>query len=122
MEVPFADSYPRIIAGPHRHSLFRTQSCTVGITLTGPDAAISFGVRMQPFFFRINNGQYSEMSEQGSEYLDHRAAWKEMTKVCGDIVGGISRNLKENSEWKMELLDKSRKPVFCIRLVAETLD
>jgi hypothetical protein len=45
-----------------------------------------------------------------------------MTKVCSDLVGGISRNLKQNTEWQMELLDESKKPIFRIRLVAETLD
>jgi hypothetical protein len=38
------------------------------------------------------------------------------------MVGGVSRNLKENGEWQVELLDASKKPVFRIRLVAETLD
>jgi len=44
-----------------------------------------------------------------------------MTKVCGDLVGGIARYLKQDSEWKMELLDEAKKPIFCIRLVTETL-
>lgn len=44
-----------------------------------------------------------------------------MTKVCANLVGGISRNLKQNAQWQMELLDESKKPVFRIRLMAETL-
>ena len=44
-----------------------------------------------------------------------------MTKVCANLVGGISRNLKQNAEWRMELLDETSKPVFRIRLVAESL-
>ena len=44
-----------------------------------------------------------------------------MTGVCGDMIADISRKLSENAEWQMELLDESRKPVFRIRLVAETL-
>jgi hypothetical protein len=44
-----------------------------------------------------------------------------MTGVCGDMIADISRQLSENAEWQMELLDESRKPVFRIRLVAETL-
>jgi hypothetical protein len=44
-----------------------------------------------------------------------------MTKVCGNLLSGISRSLKQDSEWHMELLDESKKPVFRIRLVAETL-
>jgi hypothetical protein len=45
-----------------------------------------------------------------------------MTRVCGDLVGGIARKLKPQTEWRMELLDESRKPVFRIRVVAETPD
>jgi hypothetical protein len=33
-----------------------------------------------------------------------------------------SRNLKQNAEWQMELLDESKRPLYRIRLVAETLD
>ena len=43
-----------------------------------------------------------------------------MTKVCANFLGGISRSLKQNSEWRMELLDEAKKPVFRIRLVAES--
>jgi hypothetical protein len=74
------------------------------------------------YFFRIESGHYSGMADHGSEHLDHDAAWAEMTKVCGDLAGGIARNLKQDSEWKMELLDEAKRPVFRIRLVAETLD
>jgi hypothetical protein len=45
-----------------------------------------------------------------------------MTKVCGDLIGGISRNLKADAEWQMEVLDECKKPLFQIRLVVETLD
>jgi hypothetical protein len=38
------------------------------------------------------------------------------------MVGGISRKLRENSEWQMELLDEAKKPIFRIRLVGESLD
>jgi hypothetical protein len=37
-----------------------------------------------------------------------------MTKVCGNLLGGISRSLKQNGEWRMELLDETKKPVFRI--------
>jgi hypothetical protein len=48
------------------------------------------------------------------------AAWAEMTKVCGDLVGSIARSPKQNGKWEVELLDESKTPT--IRLVAETLD
>jgi hypothetical protein len=77
---------------------------------------------MPLYFFRIQNGQYSGASDHGTELADRNAAWKELTSVCGDMVGSISRKLKENSEWQMELLDESKRPLFRIRIVAESLD
>ena len=56
----------------------------------------------------------------GSEFESREAAWAEMTKVCANLLGGISRSLKQNAEWQMELLDEAKKPVFRIRLVAES--
>ena len=44
-----------------------------------------------------------------------------MTNVCGNLLGSISRSLKQNADWQMELLDETRKPVFRIRLVAESV-
>jgi hypothetical protein len=76
---------------------------------------------MSLYFFRITSGRYSGASDQGSEFESREAAWAEMTKVCGNLVGSISRSLKQNAEWHMELLDEAKKPVFRIRLVAETV-
>lgn len=50
------------------------------------------------------------------------ASWTEITKVCSDLIGGVSQDLKQNTEWQIELLDQHGKPVFRIRLVAETLN
>jgi hypothetical protein len=76
---------------------------------------------MPLFFFSVRNGEYAGICGEGAEFPNRDSAWKEMTRVCADMVGGISRRLGENAEWQMELLDESRKPVFRIRLVAETL-
>jgi hypothetical protein len=37
------------------------------------------------------------------------------------MIGDVSRKLVENAKWQIELLDEGRKPVFRIRLIAETL-
>ena len=77
---------------------------------------------MSQYFFRINDGRYSGASDQASEFESREAAWIEMTKVCANLLGGISRTLKQGAEWRMELLDEAKKPLFRIRLVGETLD
>lgn len=79
------------------------------------------GSTMSLYFFRISHGRYSGASDHGSEFESREQAWTEMTRICGDLLGGISRSLKQNADWHMELLDESKKPVFRIRLVAETL-
>ena len=75
---------------------------------------------MSTYFFRISHGRYSGASD-GSEFESRDAAWSEMTKVCANLLGGISRGLKQNAEWHMELLDEAKQPVFRIRLVAESV-
>ena len=77
---------------------------------------------MPLFYLRIQSGRFAGASDTLLDLADRDAAWDEMTKVCGDLIGSISRNLKKDTEWQMELLDESEKPVFRIRLVAETLD
>jgi hypothetical protein len=37
-------------------------------------------------------------------------------------VGGVTHDLQQHAEWQIELLDHSKKSVFRIRLVAETLE
>jgi hypothetical protein len=77
---------------------------------------------MSHYFFRIRNGPYSGACEHGAEFPDRDAAWEELTRVCSDMVGSITRKLKPNTEWQMEFLDESKRPVFRIRLVAEAVD
>ena len=76
---------------------------------------------MSLFFFRVSRGRYSGASDQPYEFENRQAAWTEMTAVCSNLVGGVSRALEQDAEWHMELLDDAKKPVFRIRLVAESL-
>jgi hypothetical protein len=76
---------------------------------------------MPIYFFSVRNGERTGVCNDGAEFPDRNAAWKEMTSVCSDVVGDVSEKLAENAEWQMELLDESRSPVFRIRLIAETL-
>jgi hypothetical protein len=77
---------------------------------------------MPLYFFRIRNGLHSGASEQGIELANRDAAWQELTSVCSNLIGEICRKLKQNSQWEMELLDESKRPVFRIRLGAEFAD
>jgi hypothetical protein len=77
---------------------------------------------MPLYYFRIRNGRSAARPISALSLPIVSAAWVEMTKVCGDLIGSISRNLKADAEWQMEFLDECKKPLFQIRLVVETLD
>jgi hypothetical protein len=74
------------------------------------------------FYFRISDGRFSSSVNHAIQLSDREAAWEEMIMVSKDLVGDIAREMKQNAEWQMELLDEGKKPIFRIRLVAETLD
>ena len=76
---------------------------------------------MPQYFFRISRGRYAGASVQGMEFESHEAAWSEMRRICADLLGGVARNLTQNGEWRMELLDAASKPVFRVRLIAESV-
>jgi hypothetical protein len=77
---------------------------------------------MPLYYFRIRTGRYSGASDHGTELASREAAFEELTAVFGDMIGSIVRHLQENAEWQMELLDESKRPVFRIRLVAESFE
>jgi hypothetical protein len=77
---------------------------------------------MPRYCFRIQHGEYSGISDLDGEFADANAAWAEMTKVCGDLVGGIVRKINQNAEWQIELLDEVKRPIFRIALIAQALD
>ena len=57
---------------------------------------------MSMYFFRISHGRYSGAADQGSEFASPEDAWAEMTKVCANLLGGISRQsagLQAQTDW-----------------------
>jgi uncharacterized protein DUF6894 len=76
---------------------------------------------MPRYYLRVARGKYSGASDVAFSLPDDAAAWKEMTKVCSDLVGGVCWSFEQGSEWHMELLDEAKKPLFRIRLVADHL-
>jgi hypothetical protein len=77
--------------------------------------------RVPRYYLRIRDNRDGGVTDQAIDVADRQAAWAEMTAVCSDLIGGVSRDLAENTEWQMELLDASRQLLSRIRVVAETL-
>jgi hypothetical protein len=68
--------------------------------------------RMPLYYFRIRTGQFSGAADQDTELADDEAAWAELTKVCSDLVGSITRKLKQNAEWQMDFWTNPRSLCF----------
>lgn len=77
---------------------------------------------MSLYFFRLSNDRYAGVAEYPFDLIDREAAWEEITKASSNLVAGICRSLKPQSEWRIELLDETGKPRFRISLVAEAMD
>jgi hypothetical protein len=87
----------------------------VGLAISGSNA-------MAQFYFRIRDGRFGGPAHHAIVLADRDAAWNELALVSKDLVGSIAREIKQNAEWQIELLDESERPVFRIRLIAETFD
>lgn len=77
---------------------------------------------MARYYLRIQQGQFSGVSDLGPDFSDDRAAWEELANVGSDLLVGIARKLKQDANWQIELLDEGKKAKFRLSLVAETFD
>lgn len=53
---------------------------------------------------------------------DSFAARKAALGIYADLAKDIAATLTDDSEWRLDVLDESGKPVFRLRLVAESLE
>ncbi len=86
----------------------------------GPITATGIS-EMPRYYFRIAHATYSEASNVAFDAADDAAAWQEMTRVCGDLVGGVCRTLEQGCDWHLDLLNEAERPLFRIRLAAENV-
>jgi hypothetical protein len=76
---------------------------------------------MPRFTFRVQQGELCESPPIEDVLNDSCAARKAALDICADLAKDIVSGLREDSEWRLEVLDQSGKPVFRLRLLAEAL-
>jgi hypothetical protein len=54
----------------------------------------------------------------GEELPDNEAAWKQATVVAGEKFKDIDGNLRPGQNWKLEVTDEARKPIYLIEIEA----
>ncbi|WP_439374572.1 DUF6894 family protein [Bradyrhizobium sp. DASA03120] len=73
---------------------------------------------MPRYFFNITH-ERSVTDHVGEELPDQHAAWKEATVIAGQILQGLEGHLRLGREWRMEVTDEFRNPLFVLRVSVE---
>jgi hypothetical protein len=76
---------------------------------------------MPRFKFRVQQGELPESPSVEDVLSDNYAARKAALNMCADLAKDIVAGLTDDSEWRLDVLDESGKPVFRLRLLAEAL-
>ena len=77
---------------------------------------------MPRFIFQVQQGKFPEIPAIEDILCDSYAARKAALGICADLAKDIVNRLTDDSEWRLDVLDESGKPVFRLRLLAESLD
>jgi hypothetical protein len=73
---------------------------------------------MPRYFFNIyHNG--AQLDEEGEEWPDHHAAWREATVTAGQMLQSIDGDLKPRRDWRMEVTDEFQNPLYVLHINAE---
>jgi hypothetical protein len=70
-------------------------------------------------FSGVRNGRYGNLTDLGADVASRSVAWTEITRVFSDLARDVAKELKPGTEWQIEFLDASKRPLFRVRLVAE---
>lgn len=73
---------------------------------------------MPRYYFPIFH-KHVQPDNEGLELADRHAAWEQATKTAGEVLKDIDGNLHLGDEWRLEVEDEFRQPLFAIRVNAE---
>jgi hypothetical protein len=72
---------------------------------------------MPKYFFDVNGGGIPD-SDDGQMLSDDAAAWHEATLVAGEIFKEVDGEFKPGQEWKLQVQDEQRRPLFSINVTS----
>ena len=72
---------------------------------------------MPRYFFNVHHDTI-QIDHVGEELPDKHAAWEEATVSAGQILQSLDGRLKPGHDWKMEVTDEFRNPLFVLLISA----
>ena len=73
---------------------------------------------MPRYFFNVLHDTL-QTDEEGRSSPIKQAAWNEATVTAGRILQSLDGKLKPGHDWKMEVTDEFRQPLFVLHISAE---
>ena len=70
---------------------------------------------MPRYFFNVHKAR-TAIDELGDELPDDDAAWKEATKIAGELLRSLDGTFVPGQEWAVEVADAFQTPVFWVRI------
>ena len=74
---------------------------------------------MPKYFFVARHGDETPHNSDGIEFPDIGAVQLEAIKSTGEILRDLDYPIEAGSEWRMEVADEARKPLFSLRVITE---
>jgi hypothetical protein len=74
---------------------------------------------MPKYFFVVRQGDQTSDESDAIEFHDISAVQLEAIKSTGEILRDLDHPIGAGSEWRMEVVDEARKPLFSLRVIAE---
>ena len=74
---------------------------------------------MPKYFFVVRRGDKMSDHSDAIEFPDIGAVQLEAIKSTGEILRDLDYPLEAGSEWRMEVVDEARRPLFSLRVIAE---
>jgi hypothetical protein len=73
---------------------------------------------MPKYFFNVHH-ERSVTDEEGEELPDRHEAWRAATQAAGQMIKEIDGKLVPGREWRLEVTDEFRNPLYVIHVSAE---
>ena len=75
---------------------------------------------MPKYFFVVRQGDATSYHSDGIELPDSGAVQLEAIKSTGEILRDLNRPIEAGSEFRMEVADETSRPIFSLRVIAES--
>jgi hypothetical protein len=77
---------------------------------------------MPKYFFIVRHEGHISDHSDGIDFPNLDAARLEALKSAGELLRELDVPLEAGSEWRMEVADETRRPIFSLSVVAEAHD